>query len=59
VEANDPPALTERLTSLGYRWAAYDPAGRQVTVADGPPAKGANGIAVADFEALQDRLSSP
>lgn len=59
VEANDPPALTERLSALGYRWATYDPAGRRVTVAAGPPAKGANGIAVADFEAMQDRLSSP
>lgn len=56
VEANDPPALTGRLTALGYRWVTYDPARRRVAEA-GAPAKGDNGIAVADLPALRARLA--
>lgn len=57
VEANDPEALTEHLGVLGYHWVTYDPALRRAAHAE-PPAKGANGIAVADLHALRGRLSA-
>jgi FkbM family methyltransferase len=57
VEANDPGALTERLAPLGYRWVDYDPVSRRAIPSAGPPAARANGIAAADFAALDERLA--
>jgi FkbM family methyltransferase len=59
VEANAPVDLTERLTSLGYRWITYDPSTRATAVSAGPPLIRSNGIAVCDFSTLQERLPGP